>query len=143
MSVESILRTKGSRVVTIVPGETVARAAALLARENIGAVVVSADGRRVAGILSERDIVQGLAREGATLMDRKVEAVMTREVHCCAPGDPLDRLMAQMTDRRIRHLPVMVDGRLEGIVSIGDVVKARLGEIEHETEALREYIVQA
>ncbi len=143
MNVESILKAKGSRVVTITPGETVGRAAALLAAENIGALVVSPDGARVDGILSERDIVHGLAREGAGLLDRTVEQVMTHGIYACAPGDPLDRLMSQMTDRRIRHLPVVVGGRLEGIVSIGDVVKSRLGEIEHETETLREYIVQA
>ncbi len=143
MNVEDILRTKGSRVVTVAPRETVARALAVLAEENIGALVVSVDGARVDGILSERDIVQGLARDGAKLLDRTVESLMTRNAYCSAPGDAVDQLMSQMTERRIRHLPVLVDGRLAGIVSIGDVVKSRLGEIENETEALREYIVHA
>jgi CBS domain-containing protein len=142
MNVEGILKAKGSRVVTITPRETVARAVAVLAGENIGALIVSTDGQRVEGVLSERDVVHGLARDGAALLDRTVESVMTRNIYTSAPGDAVDRLMSQMTDRRIRHLPVVVDGRLRGIVSIGDVVKSRLDEIERETEALREYIVK-
>ncbi len=143
MSVEAILKDKGARVVTITPGESVAQAVRVLADENIGALVVSADGKQVDGILSERDVLHGLARHGASLLDQTVSAVMSREVYTSSPGEPLDRLMAKMTDRRIRHLPVIVGGELSGIVSIGDVVKRRLGDIEHETEALREYIVQA
>ena len=142
MNVETILKSKGSRVVTIAPDETVARAVSVLEAHDIGALVVSADGVRVQGIVSERDIVRGLAMEGSGLLDRAVVEIMTREVYICAPDDTVAELMAKMTDRRIRHLPVLVDDRLRGIVSIGDVVKNRLGEIERETEALREYIVR-
>jgi CBS domain-containing protein len=142
MNVESILKTKGSSVVTIAPDETVVRALSILEAHEIGALVVSADRIRVQGILSERDIVRGLALRGPELLDVKVSEVMTSEVYVCEPDDTVAELMSQMTERRIRHLPVVVDGKLKGIVSIGDVVKNRLGEIESETEALREYIVR-
>ena len=142
MSVHSILKSKGSKVVTIAPGETVARALSVLEAHDIGAIVVSGDRSSVQGILSERDIVRGLAQHGPELLDRTVSEVMTHHVYTCAPEDSLADLMSQMTDRRIRHLPVVADGRLQGIVSIGDVVKHRLGEMAQETEALREYIVR-
>jgi CBS domain-containing protein len=142
MSVETILKTKGSSVVTVAPGETVAHALSILEAHDIGALVVGSGSGAVEGIISERDIVRGLVREGPVLLDRKVSEVMTREVYTCEPDDSVTDLMSQMTGRRIRHLPVLVDGRLRGIVSIGDVVKYRLGEMERETEALREYIVR-
>ena len=142
MNVESILKSKGSSVVTIAPDETVARALSILEAHEIGALVVSADRVRVEGILSERDIVRGLALRGPGLLEVKVSEVMTPEVYVCEPGDTVAELMSQMTQRRIRHLPVVVSGQLQGIVSIGDVVKHRVGEIESETEALREYIVR-
>jgi CBS domain-containing protein len=128
--------------VTIAPDETVARALSVLEAHEIGALVVSADRVRAQGILSERDIVRGLALRGPELLEAKVSEVMTSEVYTCEPGDTVAELMSQMTERRIRHLPVVVDGKLNGIVSIGDVVKNRLGEVESETEALREYIVR-
>jgi CBS domain-containing protein len=142
MNVESILKTKGSNVVTIAPDETVVRALSILEAHEIGALVVSADRIRVQGILSERDIVRGLDWRGRELLDVRGSEVMTSEVYVCEPDDTVAELMSQMTERRIRHLPVVVDGKLKGIVSIGDVVKNRLGEIESETEALREYIVR-
>jgi CBS domain-containing protein len=142
MNVESILKSKGSNVVTVAPDDTVARALPVLEAHEIGALVVSADRVRVEGILSERDIVRGLAVRGPGLLEVKVSEVMTSEVFVCEPDDTVAELMAQMSTRRIRHLPVVVGGRLQGIISIGDVVKHRVGEIESETEALREYIVR-
>jgi CBS domain-containing protein len=142
MNVATILKTKGSNVVTVAPGDTVAHALSVLEAHEIGAVVVSADRTRVEGILSERDIVRELARQGAAILDCKVGEMMTREVYVCEPDDTVAELMSQMTERRIRHLPVVVEGRLQGIISIGDVVKNRLGEVESEKDALREYIVR-
>jgi CBS domain-containing protein len=143
MNVENILKRKGTEVATIAPGATVAEALARLKEHNVGALVVSADRRTVAGILSERDIVRRLADEGARLLDQPVSAVMTKNVYSCRPDDSIAELMTQMTVRRIRHLPVVVSGRLVGIVSIGDVVKDRVEEVEQEAQALREYITQA
>jgi CBS domain-containing protein len=130
-------------VATIAPAATVAKALAQLKERNVGALVVSADGERVAGIVSERDIVRRLADEGAKLLDTPVSAVMTKNVYTCHPEDSVADLMSRMTERRIRHLPVVVGGRLAGIISIGDVVRDRVEEIEDEAQALREYITQA
>ncbi len=143
MNVEAILRGKGRRVVTILPEATVGEAIASLKREGIGALVVSRDGATVAGILSERDIVHALAEHGAAITALPVSSVMTRHVFTCAPQDSIAELMAEMTGRRIRHLPVLEDGRLVGIVSIGDVVKNRLDEIESEASSLRQFIASA
>ena len=143
MNVENILKRKGTEVATIAPGATVAEALARLKEHNVGALIVSADRRTVAGILSERDIVRRLADDGAKLLDSPVSTVMTKNVHTCRPDDSIAELMTQMTVRRIRHLPVVVSGRLVGIVSIGDVVKDRVEEVEQEAQALREYITQA
>jgi CBS domain-containing protein len=142
MNVETILKTKGHDVVTVAPGDTVAHTLSVLEAHDIGAVVVSPDRVHVEGILSERDIVRELARQGSAALDGTVATIMTREVYVCEPGDTIAELMSQMTDRRIRHLPVVVDGQLKGIISIGDVVKNRLGEVESEKDALREYIVR-
>ncbi len=143
MNVEAILRDKGEKVVTIPPQATIAVAAATLRREGVGALVVSGDGESVEGILSERDIVQALAELGRNLLDAKVEALMTRRVFTCTPRDAIADLAAEMTQRRIRHIPVLRDGALAGIVSIGDVVKARLDEMEYETSSLRSFIAGA
>jgi CBS domain-containing protein len=143
MNVETILRNKGSAVATIAPHATVRDAAALLRRERIGALVVSGDHARVDGILSERDIVHGLADRGASLLDATVDALMTRRVFTCTPLDSVGDLMAMMTERRIRHIPVLRDGMLAGIISIGDVVKHRLDEMEYETSSLRSFIAGA
>ena len=140
MKVREILDAKGRDVVTVRPEDTVAGALQRLARERIGALVVSEDGVRVTGILSERDVVEGLARDGADLFatGRRVADLMTRNVVTCGPDDTSRHLMAEMTRRRVRHLPVVVGDRLVGIVSIGDVVKSRLGEVELEATVLRE-----
>jgi CBS domain-containing protein len=145
MKVREILEAKGRRVVTIRPDATIATAVHRLALERIGALVVSEDGRSVAGILSERDIVRALAQEGAEIMgtSQRVADVMTTGVATCSMEDNIKAVMAEMTRRRFRHLPVIEDGRLAGIVSIGDVVKSRLGEMELETVMLREAYIAA
>lgn len=143
MNVETILRSKGSAVATVTPRTTIRDAAALLRRERIGALVVSGDHARVDGILSERDIVHGLADRGAALLDATVDELMTRRVFTCTPLDSVGDLMAMMTERRIRHIPVLRDGMLAGIISIGDVVKHRLDEMEYETSSLRSFIAGA
>jgi len=140
MNVETILRNKGNWVATIRPDATIAEAVDMLNRERIGAIVVSEDGESVDGILSERDIVIALADGGAELLSRNVDEIMTRRVVTCGPEDTVEELMAEMTNRRIRHFPVVMDGRLCGIVSIGDVVKNRLDEVEFEAKSLRSFI---
>ena len=140
MNVETILRAKGRDVATIEPDATVESAIRLLASRRIGALIVSEDGRRVDGIVSERDIVQGLAEHGAGLLEQRIEDVMTRRVHTCSPEDTVEELMGRMTERRIRHLPVVEAGALCGMVSIGDVVKNRIEEVEYEASSLRSYV---
>ena len=140
MNVETILRDKGDWVATIRPDATIAAAIDMLNRERVGALVVSEDGGEVAGVLSERDIVRALGRHGEDLLSRAVEDIMTRDVITCEPGDTVGELMSEMTNRRIRHLPVVIEGRLRGIVSIGDVVKNRLDEVEFEASSLRSFI---
>ena len=143
MNVESILRTKGRAVATIRPDETVGAAVDALISRNIGALVVSEDGNSVDGIISERDIVHCLAARGADFLALNVSEAMTARVVTCDPSDSVDQLMAEMTNRRIRHFPVVQDGRLCGIVSIGDVVKNRLDEVEYEARSLRSFIAGA
>jgi CBS domain-containing protein len=143
MNVETILRNKGNWVATIRPDATVADAVDMLNRERIGAIVVSDDGAAVDGILSERDIVIALAEDGADLLLRPVADIMTRTVITCDPSDTVGELMAEMTNRRIRHFPVVAGGRLIGIVSIGDLVKSRLDEIEFEANSMRSFIAGA
>jgi CBS domain-containing protein len=140
MNVETILAGKGRDVLTIVPDASIGDAVQLLETHGVGAVVVSTDGASVDGILSERDIIRGLAKQGESLLGRTVESLMTRDVETCAGGDTDREVLALMTQRRFRHLPVVKDGALAGIVSIGDVVKSRLDGIASEAEAMREYI---
>ena len=140
MQVRELLRRKGSDVVTIVPGATVSAALALLDERRVGAVVVSDDGHRVDGILSERDIVRRLARDGAATLDQAVSGLMTNDVVTCTPDDSVDQLMATMTEGRFRHVPVTELGLLAGIISTGDVVNARVRELEQETHHLTNYI---
>lgn len=143
MNVHAILRNKGRSVVTIHPDATIERAVAVLRGRGIGALVVSDDGENVIGILSERDIVDALGRFGDDLLAVNIGEVMTRPVVTCAPEDSVAELMAEMTNRRIRHFPVVDDGRLVGIVSIGDLVKSRLDEIEYEAHSMRSFIAGA
>jgi CBS domain-containing protein len=143
MYVQSILAGKGDEVATIAPDATVREAVALLNERRVGALVVSTDGHRIDGILSERDIVRSLGTQASTALDQSVADLMTRQVTTCAPKDTIEQLMWLMTDQRIRHVPVAgEDGGLAGIVSIGDVVKHRLGQLESENQALYEYITQ-
>jgi len=138
MDVQGILRLKGSAVVTIRPDDTIAHLVDGLARERIGAMVVSDDGRTIQGVISERDVVRGLADRGAAVLQLAVRDLMTRQVVTCAPTDSVKQVMAAMTRGRMRHLPVVEDGRLAGIISIGDVVKNRLDEMATEANVLRE-----
>ena len=140
MTVKAILSAKGSEVHTIEPTTNLAVAAKLLAERKIGALVVTGADRRVIGIVSERDIVRVIAERGAAALDEEVGAVMTRKVVTCSPSDTVGWIMERMTDGKFRHLPVLDDGRVVGLISIGDVVKSRVSEFEHEQEALREYI---
>lgn len=140
MKVEVILRTKGRDIVTMPRTASIAEAARLLKHKKIGAVVISDDRKTVLGILSERDIVHALVDNAAAALTMRVSQLMTRDVVTCAPEDSIAELMARMTERRIRHLPVIKDGVLDGMVSIGDVVKSRLEEVESEASAMREFI---
>jgi len=140
MRISDVLRIKGTHVVTVTPDTKVRHLVAVLAEHRIGAVVVSRDGTAVDGIASERDIVQALARQGAAVMFEPVTAIYTAEVHTVTPRTPIEEVMRLMTERRVRHAPVVVDGSLHGIVSIGDVVKIRIDELETERTALTDYI---
>lgn len=140
MRIADILRTKGSAVTTVRREAEIRALLALLAEHNIGAAVVSPDGSRIDGIVSERDIVRALHRYGIALLEAPVSRIMTTEVRTCTPDDRVDGLRAIMTEHRVRHLPVVVEGRLAGIVSIGDVVKSALSELATEREQLVEYL---
>ena len=139
MTIAAILRGKGDKVFSIATGKTMSEAVALLAERRIGAVPVM-DGDAVVGLLSERDLLYGIAREGPGLLDRRVEEVMTTPLLTVSPGDSILAALALMTKRRIRHLPVIDGGALVGIVSIGDLVKLRIDLIEADAEAMRHYI---
>jgi CBS domain-containing protein len=140
VQISQVLRHKGREVATIDGSESVRTALAVLAERGIGALVVSADGRRIDGIMSERDIARGLHEHGAGLLTEPVSSVMTAEVHTCIPTAGVHELAQTMTDRRVRHVPVVDGDELIGIVSIGDVVKARLDELEDERRQLVDYI---
>lgn len=142
MYVESVLKVKGTKVVTAKPDMPATHIAKLLADAGIGAAVISADGIRVDGILSERDIVVAIASKGEAALGLPASALMTSDVVTCSPDDHVADLMAIMTEKRIRHLPVVAEGALAGIISIGDVVKCRVQEVESEAEALRNYVTQ-
>jgi CBS domain-containing protein len=129
-------------VITIAPGAGVRELLAMMAEHNVGALIVSSDGQTIDGIVSERDVVRHLHHDG-TVVNNTVGAIMTEVVETTAPDSTIDELMEVMTNRRIRHVPVVEDGKLVGIVSIGDVVKLRVHEIEQESAALRDYIQTA
>lgn len=140
MRIATLLHDKGAAVTTIRPEATIVEALSTLTSLGIGALVVSTDGHDILGIISERDVVRELDRRGAALLDLRVADVMTTEVFVCGPAATVDELMAIMTDRRVRHVPVVEDGGLAGIVSIGDVVKSQISELQRERAALYEYI---
>jgi CBS domain-containing protein len=143
MTVSTILAGKGRDVLTIEPNATLSAAVDLLAEKRIGALVILGADRRIVGILSERDIVRVLAERGAAALDEPVSAAMTRKVSTCNEGETLVGIMERMTAGKFRHVPVVDQGRLTGIVSIGDVVKHRLGEMERDSAAMRDYILTA
>lgn len=141
MNVQSILAAKGTKVAMITADSTLSHAVASLRDHGVGALVVSADGKSLDGILSERDVVRSIATHGDDTLDLTVGSAMSSNVITCQPADTIDKLMAMMTNRRIRHLPVLEnDGSIVGIVSIGDVVKYRLVELESENSQLHDYI---
>ena len=143
MIVKNILASKRGNVVTIEPTADLAEAVRLLTERHIGAVVVLSADNRVIGILSERDVVRALAERGATALSEPISQVMTRDVNTCSEDATVEGLMGRMTDGRFRHMPVVQQGKLIGIVSIGDVVKSRVEEIDHEARTLRDYIQTA
>ena len=143
MSIEVILAGKGHDVVTIEPGRTMREAADILHRHRIGAIVVTGADGVLIGILSERDIVSALAREGGNSLDNPVSRHMTHAVVTAREGDSIDQIMERMTQGRFRHVPIVRDERVVGIVSIGDMVKHRLEAMEHESRALKDYIASA
>ncbi len=138
--ISQILKDKGNRVVTIEPDATIAEVVDVLQRERIGAIVVMQEKEELVGIISERDVAHGLAEHGAELLAKRVADLMTRGVVTCTPESTVQEIMKEMTVRRFRHLPVVKDGALLGVISIGDVVKNRLEELETETTMLQEYI---
>jgi CBS domain-containing protein len=140
MRISDVLRVKGTQVVTITPDTKVRRLLEVLAEYGIGAVVVSENGSSVDGIVSERDIVRAFAKRGAVVMSEPVTDIYTAEVYTVAPETQLEDVARMMTEHRMRHAPVVVDGALRGIVSIGDVVKTRMDELESERTALTDYI---
>ena len=140
MQVSVLLQTKGTDVVTVRPDATIAEVAIVLAEHRIGAVVVTGDGGAIDGVLSERDIVRALARPDDGMLGATASSLMTTDVVSCQPDTTVEELMATMTERRIRHVPVIVDGSLAGLVSIGDVVKHHIATLEHETQAMHDYI---
>ena len=143
MNVTTILSAKGREVDTIAPTATVAEAAKIMSDRKIGALVITGAGNRITGIVSERDIVRALAKHGAVALHLPLNDVMTRKVVTCGPNDSVSNLMEQMTAGKFRHLPVVDADKLAGIISIGDVVKIRLAELELEQSALRDYIQTA
>lgn len=143
MTVKTILSTKGNEVITIEPTATLEQASGVLAARRIGALVVLGADRRVIGILSERDVVRALSEGGSGALRLPVAQAMTRTVVTCGESETISEIMEQMTRGRFRHIPVVAQDRLIGIISIGDVVKQRLLEMEREQEALRDYIQTA
>ena len=143
MYVDAILQQKGHEVVSVDPRESVSNVAALLSRRGIGAVLVQDSSGNAIGIISERDIVRGIASSGAKCLSMSAEELMTTGVISCGPRDTIHSIMSLMTERRIRHMPVMSEHRIVGVISIGDIVKYRITEIETEASALRDYISTA
>jgi CBS domain-containing protein len=140
MRISDVVRRKGSDVITVRTDASITELLSLLEEHRIGAVVVSDDGESVHGIVSERDIVRHLHTDGAALLDAPVRQIMTADVHTCTPEDHIEDLETMMTEKRFRHVPVLVDGKLHAIVSIGDVVKNRIDDLQSERDQLRAYI---
>ena len=143
MTVSIILAAKGREVVSVEPNATLSSVVALLAERRIGAVLILGVDRRIVGIVSERDIVRALAERGAAALDDPVSRIMTRQVSTCTEGETISSIMERMTAGKFRHVPVVDQGRVVGIISIGDVVKHRLQEMERDSAAMRDYILTA
>jgi CBS domain-containing protein len=143
MAVVHILKQKGSDVVTVKPSDTVQTIVDLLARHRIGAVVVVDTQGGIAGIVSERDVVRAMAGNASAVVGKTAADIMTAKVRTCSPGDTEAELMSLMTEHRIRHLPVVSNGRISGMISIGDVVKLRMEAMEREAEEMKSYIASA
>lgn len=143
MAVAQILRQKGADVVTVTPADNVQTIVDTLARHRIGAVLVLDQKGAIKGIVSERDVVRALSRDGAGVLQKTAADIMTAKVRTCQPGDSEAELMQLMTENRIRHLPVVAQGKLAGMISIGDVVKLRIESIEREAEEMKSYIASA
>lgn len=143
MTVKAILEQKGFDVCTIGPDETLLRAVGTLSEKRIGALVVTDENRKIVGILSERDVVRVLGKEGVEALEHRVRDVMTQKVRICTEFNTVNELMEVMTRGRFRHLPVERDGLLHGIVSIGDIVKRRIEDVEREAEEIKQYIATA
>ena len=141
MKVSNVLDVKGTDVFTVRPEETINTLSHRLRALRVGAIIVSSDGSTVDGIISERDVAFGLAEHGADLLGMKVSDLMTRSVVTCTRDSSISDLMKQMTQRRIRHLPVVENGKLVGVISIGDIVKHRLAEMQAETDVMRDYAI--
>ena len=142
MFIKNILSRKGSDVIFVEPSCTIADVARLLAERRIGAVMVM-EGDKIAGVMSERDVVRGVAISGGKILDDSVDTLMTKTIVTCALNQHVNEALAMMTERRIRHLPVVEDDKLLGMISIGDLVNARLNEVEQEADALKTYIATA
>lgn len=142
MTVSTILKSKGGDVVSVNPDDTLAKVVEILAKHRIGAVLIMS-GQEVAGVLSERDVVRALAKHGAGALEVLASSVMTANVVSARPGDTIEHVMEKMTQGRFRHLPIVHEGKLVGIISIGDVVKRRIDDAEHEARALKEYVAGA
>ncbi len=140
MTVQSILDGKDGGVISVSPEESVTALVKVLSDARVGAAIVTDDSGRLVGIASERDVVRMLGKHGLSAMTMRVSDVMTAKVKTCEPADTIDTLMARMTEGRFRHMPVLSDGRVVGVVSIGDVVKRRLNDLEFEAEQLKQYI---
>ncbi|MGC9963535.1 MAG: CBS domain-containing protein [Acidimicrobiales bacterium] len=138
--ISTVLKSKGASVTTIGPDASVAAAVAEMARHNVGALVVSSDGQTVEGIVSERDVTRALDSFGGALLNKPIRLIMTSEVRTASPDENIESLAVMMTEHRIRHVPVLEDGVLAGIISVGDVVKSRIEELEEDKDALLQYI---
>jgi CBS domain-containing protein len=142
MTIASILHGKPHRLISVAPDESLQHAAEVLTRERIGALLVLKPNGDIAGIISERDIIRAVGVNGADVLARPVAELMTKDVTCCTPEDTADQVMAIMTERRFRHVPVREGGKIVAMISIGDVVKMKVEEAEAESQAMREYIAR-
>ncbi len=140
MNVAGILKVKGSDVITTSPSDSIAAVSNVLGEKRIGAVLIVDESGKLCGVLSERDIVRGLSESGDGCLKLRASDLMTSDLVTTSPSETIDNVMALMTEKRIRHLPVLEDGKLAGFISIGDVVKSRMDEVEREAAALRDYI---